>query len=127
MKPSKLVIAAILLALSGIIAGGIGGYWLGSRNNAPRGPHNYKDRVYQRMVDELKLTPEQQKRVKPVLYNGFERTRQYRMAHVNEILELVARNYDDIKPLLTKEQQEKMEAMRKKTLERIKKKSEEKI
>ncbi|MFA7232461.1 MAG: hypothetical protein WC071_14405 [Victivallaceae bacterium] len=126
MKPSKLVIAAILLAVSGIIIGGIGGYWLGSRPHA-RSQRSYKDRVYQRLVDELKLTPEQQKQVKPVLYNGFERIKQRRITHVNEIIELISRNYDDIKPLLTKTQQEKMETMRKDILVRLKKKSEEKI
>ena len=120
--------AFVLIFLSGLLLGGITGFYIGKP--APRQStksQSFRQHIFDSFASELKLTPEQQQKMRPVLDKGFDRIQDFRRKRTGEFIEIMSGNYDDLKIILTPEQVRKLEEMRQKELIRIQKRMQEKL
>jgi hypothetical protein len=130
MKLKKIVIAFAVIFLSGILIGGVGGFFIGKIPPAKKpnpSAQSFRQHIFERYVKELSLSQEQQQKMRPVIDKGFDRVQEFRNKRTLELLDIIYGNYDEIKVFLTPEQLKKLEEMRKKTTERFKSKIQEKL
>ncbi|MFA6103819.1 MAG: hypothetical protein WCV67_12040 [Victivallaceae bacterium] len=127
-KAKKIWGAFVLIFLSGILLGGVIGFYIGkppARRNS--NSQSFRQHVFDNFVSELKLTPEQQQKMHPVLDKGFDRIQDFRRKRTGEYIEILSGNYNDLKFILTPEQLKKLEEMRQKELIRLQKRMQEKL
>ncbi|MEI8248007.1 MAG: hypothetical protein WCI51_19370 [Lentisphaerota bacterium] len=127
-KAKKIWGAFVLIFLSGLLLGGVTGFYIGkppARRNS--NSQSFRQHVFDNFVTELKLTPEQQQKMRPVLDKGFDRIQDFRRKRTGEYIEIMSGNYDDLKILLTPEQLKILEEMRQKELIRLQKRMQEKL
>jgi Spy/CpxP family protein refolding chaperone len=127
-KVKKIWGAFVLIFFSGLLLGGVIGFYIGkppARKSA--NSQSFRQHIFDNYVNELALTPEQQQKIRPVVDKGFDRIQDFRLKRSGELIEIISRNYDDLKFFLTPEQLKKLEEMRRKTLVRIQGKMQEKL
>jgi len=128
MKLKKIVTAFVVIFLSGILIGGVVGFFIGKIQPKKKpNQQSFRQHIFDRYVKELSLTQEQQQKMRPVMDKGFDRVQEFRNKRTLELLDIIYGNYDEIKVFLTPEQLKKLEEMRKKTTERFKSKIQEKL
>ena len=125
-KIKKIWAAFLLFFLSGILLGGIVGFQFGKARKNPT-PKSFKQHIFDRYVKELKLTPEQQQKMRPVIDSGADKVQELRNKRNAELIDIMYGNYDELKVFLTPEQLKKLEEMRQKTTTRFKNRMQEKL
>ena len=118
-KHYKLIIGAILIFTSGLLVGGGIAYIITQKQGKREPLQKFKTELFDRMVKELKLTPEQQIEVKLLLDKGMERMKKFRLKHTPEILMIVKENHQDLKKILTPEQWMLYEGYRSEQLDKM--------
>lgn len=127
-KTSKIWCPFVLIFLSGLLLGGVIGFYIGKphpRQNTSS--QSFRQHIFDNFVRELALTPEQQQKIRPMVNKGFDRIQDFKLKRTGELIEIISGNYNDLRVLLTPEQVIKLEAMRQKTLVRIQGKMQEKL
>jgi len=121
-KHSKLIIAVIIIFISGLIIGGGSGYTVAKIQDQQADPLlKFKTDILRTVAKELKLTPEQQVKFILLLDKGMKRMKQFRLKHTPEILMIVKENHQDLKEILTPEQWDIYDGFRSKTLKKMQK------
>jgi hypothetical protein len=126
-KTKKIWGAFVLIFLSGLLLGGVIGFYVGKPPAHKSNSQSFRQRIFDNYVSELKLTPEQQQKIRPVVDKGFDRIQDFRKKRTGELIEIISGNYDDLKVFLTPEQLRKLAEMRQKTLVRVQGKMQEKL
>lgn len=70
-----------------------------------------KEFITNHLARQLELTPEQIKEAKPIIFEALDQRNRARKAFIDEDIALTAAAFEEIKPILTKEQQEKAATM----------------
>lgn len=127
-KAKKIWGAFVLIFLSGLLLGGVIGFYIGQPPARPntKSP-SFRQHIFDNYVNELALTPEQQQKIRPVVDKGVDRIQDCKRKRTGELIEIISGNYDDLKVFLTPEQLKKLEEMRQKTLVRIQSRMQEKL
>lgn len=116
MRNKKILIALLLVFLSGVIIGGFIGYYSGKRRYPRR---SIKQHMIEKLAKKLDLNAEQMKAVEHKVDENIRQFQQLRDKHLPELVDEISRSYDNIKPLLTPEQQQKLEALKVEMMNRL--------
>jgi Spy/CpxP family protein refolding chaperone len=127
-KSKKLRIAIAVFFVSGLVFGAAGGYYWG-KNSVHRkmSPADFKQHLYTKTVNELQLTPEQENKIKPIFEQRFEKINLAMVQSRNELISIIAVNYDAMAVHLTPEQLPKLTAMKQRSITRLQEKMKEKF
>jgi Spy/CpxP family protein refolding chaperone len=104
MKPAKFVTTSTLIFLSGLLIGWIIGFFSAPKHLTPPKLKYIRARVYSKTVDDLTLTPEQQKQTAVILDKGFEKMRQLKIKSAPEVIEIITDTQKDIFAILNPKQ-----------------------
>jgi hypothetical protein len=121
-KHYKLIIGAILIFTSGLLLGGGIAYYVVTQKQEEREPlQKFKTKLFKLMINDLKLTPEQQFKVGKLLDKGMDRVKEFRLKHTPEILMIIKENHKELKNILSPEQWKDYEGYRNYKLDKIQK------
>ena len=129
MKFKKIWGAFALIFISGILLGGISGFYVGKiqhRREMKPQPQSFRQHEFDRYAKDLNLTPEQQKKIRPVFEKGLDRRQDFWTKHTGELVDIISLNYEETKVFLNPDQLKKMEEKQKKHIARFKEKLQEK-
>jgi hypothetical protein len=117
---TKLNVSLVLVFLSGLLLGSGLSYVIIKNQQSKADPiRKFRADIFKIMVHDLKLTPEQQKKVSVLLDKGLKRMEKFRLKHAPEILMIIRENHDGMKEILTPEQWEIYEGYRRDKLDAI--------
>ncbi|HUJ75024.1 MAG TPA: hypothetical protein VL359_09205 [bacterium] len=102
-------------------AGGISVYWKARIHEIFHSPPSkVAERVLNRLSRDLDLTAEQREKARPIVVEAQAEFAAFRQAHLPELFALMRQNVERLKPILTPEQQERLEKVFAKMQERWK-------
>ena len=114
MIRGKLVSGLIVLFLAGALTG-IGGTILyhqyAQEDQGERGPAARQERIMNRLIQELALTPDQQTRIEPIVSRAHVDILQLRFQHQPEVEQILTQSLGDIKATLSTDQQAKLDEL----------------
>ncbi|MDD3118575.1 MAG: hypothetical protein PHQ27_05315 [Victivallales bacterium] len=119
MKKSQIIIAFIIVFLSGILIGGVGGWYYSFFCNRllPRPPHNVPFKFSHKIARDLDLTEEQQQKLQPAFEKWNADLSKVNHEWAPKIKKVFSTLYDDIEASikLNPKQKEKLTQIRQMT------------
>ena len=118
-KPWKVILAFAGVFVAGAIFGGaLAPRWFGPRRPMHRG-QAFELHLMDRLTRELALTPEQQKKIAPIVSRAEAETRRLRRESVQSFRAVMEKANTEIAAELTPEQRTKMDEMQRRFRERL--------
>ena len=114
MMRGKLVSGLIVLFLAGALTGIVGASLYQryeQEERWERGPAARQERIMNRLIQELALTPDQQTRIEPIVSRAHMDILQLRFQHQPEVEQILTQSLTDIKATLSAEQQAKQDQL----------------
>ncbi len=123
MKKSQVVIAFIIVFLSGLMIGVLGGkyYYYVFRGDPPPPPRNLRGMFTNKIAQRLKLTDEQQEKLKPAFEKWHVSFTEMNKSNAPLMKKIFFALYDDVEKALplNQEQKEELAKMRQMTIDRV--------
>jgi periplasmic protein CpxP/Spy len=101
-----------LISLTAFTALALGGAAFGQGNDNPRGHRGMRHDPMERAIEQLNLTPDQKAKVQPVLDEAKPKMEQIRRDAMQQSKAVMDDAFAKIKPLLTADQQTKLEELK---------------
>jgi|GEM_PF-6252352 hypothetical protein len=117
----KIVTAAILIPLAGIVLGVVLG-WAACDYFHYHKYDDFRTHLQKKFNSRLHLTAEQQRQLAPILDKWLETYRETRQRHIDDILRNLTVQYAELRPILTAEQIELLNELHVETVQKIKNK-----
>ena len=107
-----LVFGVVVVFFAGVASGLFAGAWHARRVFIGGHSARFHQRMREHLQRELKLTPEQTEKVGPILDRTAQQLDTIREETGRRVTETINQSHDEMLPLLTPEQQEKLKEMR---------------
>lgn len=120
-KRWQIFLVCVGLFAAGAVCGGVVAlrYARAGDRSRPLERGRIADQLMERFTSELKLTPEQQAQIRPILLQGDDEIRRLRRESFRAGATVMERMHNEIGAVLTPEQREKLEAMRERFHHRV--------
>ncbi|MDB6169110.1 MAG: hypothetical protein JWM88_1974 [Verrucomicrobia bacterium] len=120
-KPWKVILAFLGIFAAGIVSGTLlgarYGHQLFPRSRSPES-QNFSARMMERLGSELALTPEQTARIRPIVERTQGDLQNLRRDYMQQVTHVMDEMHSQIGAILTPEQRQKLEELRKRFRER---------
>ncbi len=111
----------IIILSAGIVLGIVTG-WAACDRFQQRRIEDFRTHLQSKFTHELRLSPDQQKALEPMLDKWVDEYRATRQRHVDDILKNLDMQRRELEPLLTPEQTRLMDSLHAETVKKIKEK-----